>query len=166
MDHDHDHHGPDTIAWLDQEDRRTTEIIRKYGCFIQGVFGDAEQPSFAYTVGLFGIGHPELIVFGLDHHSAAHALNWFFARIKSGHDLMPGDIVEPEESGTRFLIEHFPNPGDALYAANRHYQRPSQASVPAYQLTWDANGAFPWEPGYPYSPTFQPRPGDYVGYGD
>lgn len=36
-----------------------------------------------------------------------------------------------------------------------------QASVAAYQLTWDAEGAFPWEFGYPYSTRTQPRPGDF-----
>ncbi len=163
MDH-HDRLAPDSLAWLDQEDRRTTEIIRTHGCYIQGVFGDSERPPFAYTVGLFGIGHPELIVFGLDLGSAAHALNWFFARIKDGQDLTPGEIVEPPGSHTRFLVEEFPSPGDALFAANRHYQRPSHASVPAYQLTWDVNGAFPWEPGYPYPPTLQPRPGEDKRY--
>jgi len=161
MSHHHDPTALETATWLDQEDRRVTDAIRQYGCFIQGVLGDGERPPFAYTVGLFGIGHPELIVFGLDHGDAATMLNWFFAHIKAGHDLMPGELVEPPLTTTRFLVEEFPNPGDALFAANRHYQRPAVASVPAYQLTWDVDGAFPWEPGYPYPPTQQPRPGNY-----
>lgn len=150
------------IAWNDQEDRRVTETIRHYGCFLQAVEGDADGPPFCYTVGLFGIGHPELIVFGLDPESAGHTLNWFFERIRRGEDLTAGQIVCAPDGGPRFLVEIFPDPGTALYAANRHYQRPREASVPALQLTWDVEGAFPWDPGYPYPPTLQPRPGEYV----
>lgn len=150
------------IAWNDQEDRVVTETIRRYGCYLQGVEGEAESPPFCYTVGLFGMGHPELIVFGLDMESAGGTLNWFFDRIRGGGDLTPGELVQTPNGGPRFLVEEFPNPGSALYSANRHYRRPREMSVPAYQLTWDVDGAFPWEPGYPYPPTLQPRPGEYV----
>ena len=149
-------------AWNDQEDRRVTALIRRYGCFIQAVYGEKPAPPFAYTVGLFGLGHPELIVFGLDTESAGVTLNWFFERVHAGLDLTPGEIVLPPGSDTRFLVEEFPDPGSALYAANRHYQRPREASVPAYQLTWDAQGRFPWEPGYPCAAWLQPRPGGYL----
>lgn len=149
-------------AWNDQEDRRVTALIRRYGCFIQAVAGEKPYPPFAYTVGLFGLGHPELIVFGLDTESAGGTLNWFFERVRKGRDLTPGEVILPPGSDTRFLVEEFPDPGSALYAANRHYQRPREVSVPAYQLTWDAAGAFPWEPGYPCASWLQPRPGDYV----
>lgn len=153
---------PQFTAWLDQEGRHVTEIVRLHGCFIQAIHGDGGLPPFAYTVGLFGLGHPELIVFGLDIDSAGHTLNWFFDRIRSGSDLTPGEVVRPSGSDTRFLVEEFPDPGAAVYSANRFYQRPREASVPVYQLTWDANGAFPWEFGYPYSAALQPRPGQYV----
>jgi hypothetical protein len=149
-------------AWNDQEDRRVAQIIRTHGCFIQAVSGEKHRPPFAYTVGLFGLSHPELIVFGLDLESAGGTLNWFFGRVRGGTDLTPGEVVEPPRSGTRFLVEEFPDPGSALYAANRHYQRPREASVPAYQLTWDVDHAFPWEAGYPYPDWLQPRPGCYV----
>ncbi|MFT4051727.1 MAG: DUF4262 domain-containing protein [Microbacterium sp.] len=66
-------------AWLAQEDKHTADVIRAHGVHIQYVgddqcsccarFGDAtddaqrdEQPPFAYTVGTFGIGHPELLM--------------------------------------------------------------------------------------------------------
>ena len=149
------------IAWNDQEDRRVADLIRRYGCFIQAVSCKKPRPPFAYTVGLFGLGHPELIVFGLDNESAGGTLNWFFERGRTGLDLTPGEVILPPGSDTRFLVEEFPDPGSALYAANRHYQRPREVSVPAYQLTWDAGGAFPWEPGYPCARWLQPRPGEY-----
>ena len=53
-----------TQAWLDQEDAHTAAMIRRHGLYISYVGGgscdegcgctDAEGPSFAYTVGLFG----------------------------------------------------------------------------------------------------------------
>lgn len=143
-------------AWNDQEDRRVTQTIRRYGCFVQSVLGDEEGPPFSYTVGLFGMGHPELLIIGQEHEFAQRVLYHFFDRIRAGRDLTPGEII-PDKP--RFLVERHPDPGSILLGANRHYQRPPQASVPAYQLTWDADGAFPWEPGYPHPPERQPRPG-------
>ena len=150
-----------TSAWLDQEDRHVTDCIRTFGCYIQVVTAEDDEPGFAYTVGLFGIGHPELLVFGLDMESIGFVLNAFFARIRDGGDLMPGGIVQLPGCDTRFLVESLPNPGEILYSVNRHYQRPAEASAPAYQLTWDVEGAFPWDQDYPYGTNHQPRPGSF-----
>ncbi|WP_413785731.1 DUF4262 domain-containing protein [Intrasporangium zincisolvens] len=60
--------------WLDQEDRRVSEYIRRYGCSLEHVMpcdGEGISTSFCYTIGLFGLGHPELLVFGLDQASAS-----------------------------------------------------------------------------------------------
>jgi hypothetical protein len=151
-------------AWLDQEDAMVRDCVREHGCFLQYVFASPgpESTSFCYSTGLFGLGHPELIVFGLDQRSAAGMLNWCFARVKEGNDLMEGEILEFGDGRGRAHVEVFPNPGDALFGANRFYQRPSTASVPAYQLTWDVDGAFPGESGYPYDEHRQPRPGTFV----
>lgn len=157
-----DHEGNAAIlAWLDQEDRHVIEIIRKHGCYLQYVFGEGPHPSFAYTVGLFGIGHPELIVFGMDTRGAATTLNYFFDQIRGGNDLTPGEVLSPTGSEVKFWVEDFPEPGATLFAANRHYQRPMEASVPAYQLSWSADGFFPGEVGYPLDPAVQPRPGTF-----
>ncbi|PFG30181.1 DUF4262 domain-containing protein [Paramicrobacterium agarici] len=148
-----------TQAWLDQEDRHVALTIRKYGCLVQYVSTPAKTPSFGYTVGLFGLGHPELIVFGMTRNAAAYTLNWFFDRIRDGEDLMPGQVLRPDDKAPRFLVEKFPNPAEYLFSANRHYDRPDFLSVPAYQLTWDDNGAFPGEDGYTKPAWLQPRPG-------
>lgn len=124
------------LAWLDQEDRFVTETIRKHGCFIEYVYAEGDDPSFAYTVGLFGIGHPELIVFGFDPGSSAKVLNHFFAQVKDGSDLMPGEMLRPWGDHVTFLVEQVLDPGSVVLSANRHYRRPPEASVPALQLTW------------------------------
>lgn len=57
-----------TLAWLDQYQAHMTETIRRVGWMIEYVGGDAcdrpdcdgcdrDGPPFAYTVGLFGLGH-------------------------------------------------------------------------------------------------------------
>lgn len=156
-----DMNDPAVLAWLDQEDRHVAETIRQHGCFLQCVPGDREHPTVTYTVGLFGIGHPELIIFGVGAPSAARALNTFYERVRGGQDLTPGEIVRPWDEPVAFLVEEFPDPGATLFAANRHYQRPPFASVPAYQLTWSVDGFFPGEPGYPLADNVQPRPGTF-----
>jgi hypothetical protein len=151
-------------AWLDQEDEHVAQTIRKYGLFIQLVSGDPgdASPAFAYTVGLFGLGHPELVVLSMDTGSAGGLLNHLGERIRAGDNLVPGSLLSFDERTHRVTVEELPNPGEILLSANRHYQRPPEASVPAYQLTYDdKQGRFPWDPGYSNSPTVQPRPGTW-----
>lgn len=153
-----------TQAWLDQEDRMVAQKIREYGTFLQYVFGevgDGETP-FCYTVGLFGMGHPELLVFGLGMDDAAGLLNEVTAQIRAGRDLAPGELVTFDSWQHRVLVEEVPNPGDIVFTANRHYDRPCEVSVPVFQLTFDdRHGRFPWDPGYSFAPWVQPRPGEF-----
>jgi Domain of unknown function (DUF4262) len=161
-----------TQAWLDQEDAQVTAVIRRYGLFIQYVGGgmcsapwcdggDVATPPFAYTVGLFGLNHPELLVFGVPPGTAAGVLNALGDRVRSGETLLPGQLITFEEWPHHIIPEHVPNPGEIVFSANRYYQRPAEASVPVLQLTYDdMNGRFPWEPGYA-APELQPRPGRF-----
>jgi len=142
-------------SWLADYERRVTETIRLHGCMIQGVMGEGRTPPFAYTVGLFELGHPELIVYGLDVESSGGMLNWFAAQIRDGEVFSPGQVIQPPESGTRLLVQTFHDPW-LLYTANRHYRRGREAPVRALQLIWDAGGAFPWEVGYPEPEWLQP----------
>ena len=150
-----------TLAWLDQQDRMTTETVRRHGWIMQYVLGEEQSPSFAYTVGLFGLGHPELVVFGLDYESAMGLLNLLGAKVRENHDIRAGEILSFDGTDTRVRADVLPNPGDVVFAANRFYQRPDEASVPALQLTWDIGGAFPGEPGYSKPAWLQPKPGEF-----
>ncbi|MBD7956582.1 DUF4262 domain-containing protein [Microbacterium sp. Sa4CUA7] len=158
---------PALQAWLDQEDRHTAQVIRAYGTYIQYVGGDEAtgEPSFAYTVGLFGLGHPELLIFGLCPHDSAAALNDLSARVSAGADFAPGQrlTVGVGDGAWRMMVESVPNPGSIVFAANRFYQRPDEASVPVLQLSYaDADGRFPGETGYALEPWVQPRPGEFT----
>jgi hypothetical protein len=155
---------PQIQAWLDQEDTMVAQTIRKHGLFIQLVSGDTNDrsPSFAYTVGLFGLGHPELVVLSVDPGTANGLLNHLGDRVRAGDNLVPGQVLSFEDWPHRVVAEALPNPGEVLLAANRHYQRPPEAPVSAYQLTYDdLGGCFPWDPGYANPPDLQPRPGTW-----
>jgi hypothetical protein len=155
---------PQERAWLDQQDTHVAQTIRKFGLHLTYVSGGQAgvPPAFAYTTGLFGCGHPELVVLSLNPQTAARLLNDLGGLIREGTDLVPGEVRAFEQWGHRVTVEELPNPGEILFSANRHYQRPDEFSVPAYQLTYDdLGGRFPTEEGYSNPPNLQPRPGTW-----
>lgn len=119
------------------------------------------SPSFAYTVGLYGVGHPELLIFGLNQRDTSQVLNSITHEVMSGNDLTIGEIVDI--GGWRqLLVEQVPNPGEILLGANDYYNRPREYPVPAVQLTWaDDAGRFPWDVDYALPDWMQPRPGTF-----
>ncbi|MDK3258242.1 DUF4262 domain-containing protein [Blastococcus capsensis] len=156
---------PQTLAWLDQEDSRLAQTIRAYRVAVQYVMRgeESDEPPFGYTVGLFGVGHPELVVVGVGHETACGMLNTVAGLVLDGRDLLPGEVIGQDDHRGRMLtVELLPNAAEVLFSANRFYQRPDEFSVPAYQLTWaHTGGLFPWDAGYPCPPECQPRPGTW-----
>jgi len=154
---------PALQAWLDQEDRHTAEIIRTHGTYIQYVGGDSQRKEapFGYTVGLFGIGHPELLVVGVAPGTAGGLLNDVAGRVRAGEVIVPGQLLTFDAWAHRVIAESVPNPGEIAFAANRFYQRPDEHSVELLQLTYDdRQGRFPWDEGYSNPAWVQPRPGE------
>ena len=155
---------PQTVAWLDQEDARLAQLIRAHRWAVQyvGSGDDPGEPSFGYTIGLFGLGHPELVVVGTGCDSTHGMLDRAARMVADGRDLVVGEMLEWSDWAGRLVVEHLPNPGEVVLGANRFYERPAEYSVPAYQLTWNhADGLFPWDDGYPCGPECQPRPGTW-----
>lgn len=156
-------HDPQTIAWLDQEDAHLAQVIRTHRFAVQYVGeGEADdEPAFAYTIGLFGLGHPELVVVGLGHRRAHGLLGWAAGLVTAGRNLVAGEVLAAADDEP-IVVEELPNPGEVVLGANRYYQRPAEVSVPAYQLAWAHPGeGFPWDPGYSCGPGCQPRPGTW-----
>jgi hypothetical protein len=154
---------PQTTAWLDQEDARTARLIREHRFTVTYVWGEGPgAPAFGYTTGLFGLGHPELVVVGLGHDPTYGMLDRTARLVVDGRDLVPGEqLTWPDQEGS-LVVEALPNPGEVLFCANRFYSRPDEFSVPAYQLTWPHDdGLFPWDAGYRCGPACQPRPGTW-----
>jgi hypothetical protein len=161
-----------TQAWIDQQIAEMAATIRRHGWAIQYVSGgactypgcdcsDDEGPSFAYTIGLFGMGHPELLILGVDPATASGVLNTLGERIRSGEALIPGQLVSCDGWPHRIIPEEVPNPGDIVLGANDFYRRPQTHSVPVLQLSYDdLSGRFPWEEGC-MAPEMQPRPGTF-----
>jgi Domain of unknown function (DUF4262) len=157
-------HDPQTIAWLDQEDARLAQLIRANRFAVQyvGPGDEDDEPAFGYTIGLFGLGHPECVIVGVGHDNAHGILTRVAKEVADGRDLVVGEMLTWAEWGGRLVVEELPNAGDVVLGANRYYQRPPEVSVPAYQLTWcHADGTFPWDEGYPCGPECQPRPGTW-----
>lgn len=160
------------VAWADQAYAEMASIIRRHGWAVQYVGGsccarpgcgggDGDGPTFAYTVGLFGLGHPELLVFSLPPEAAMMVLDGFGQRVRRGEHLIAGQLLTLSGGHHRFVAEEVPNAGEIVLGANDFYQRPPQASVPVLQLSYDDGcGIFPWDDGYPF-PGMQPRPGTF-----
>jgi hypothetical protein len=111
-----------TQAWLDQEDARRTAAIRRQGWTIQYVGGSLcsapgcecssdDCPAFAYTIGLFGLDHPELLIFGVPPDTASGVLNDLGERIRLGETLLPGQVITFAEWPYCIIPEVVPNPG-------------------------------------------------------
>jgi len=119
-----------TQAWLDQFGAYITEVIRRDGWFIQYVGGKtclrpgcacppADDPPFAYTVGMFGLNHPELLIHGVSPETAAGVLNDLGGQILGGSTMMPGETIVLERWGRSIVVESVPNPGEIVYTANQ-----------------------------------------------
>lgn len=163
---------PALAAYFDQEDARISDQIRRYGvsiqmvgggqCSVPGCCSPASERPFAYTIGLFGIGHPELTVVGLDTPSSSRALNAAAKLVLDGGRIMPGVEMKVPGWAPRILPAEVPNPGEIAYNANGHYWRPAEYSVPLLQLMYpDRRGRFPTDPSYSGSRRRQPLPGEW-----
>jgi len=155
---------PQTTACLDQEDAHLARVIRQHRWAVQYVGSGEEddEPCFGYTIGLFGLGHPELVLVGLGAGTTHGVLQRVAGEVSAGRDLVPGELIAWDDWPGLLYVEDSPNPGEVVLGANRFYQRPPEYSVPAFQLAWShADGHFPWEDGYPCGPECQPRPGTW-----
>lgn len=162
-------HDPQLLAWLDQEDAHLTQVIRAHRFAVQfvGAGDELDEPAFGYTIGLFGLGHPELVVAGLGAGGTHDVLGRAAEEVADGRDLVAGELLTwADWSGWRIVVEPLPNPGEVVLGANRFYERPVEYSVAAYQLTWARPGdSFVWEDGGADGdtavPCGQPRPGTW-----
>jgi hypothetical protein len=150
-------------AFLDQQDAWTRDTVRRCGWAIEYVHGEGERdPPFAYTVGLFGLGYPELVVFGMDPGDSAGVLNDVGGRVRDGERVIPGELLSFTNWPHRLHVLPLVNPAEVLFAANRFYRRPDHDPVPALQLVWDdREGRFPWEPDFAAPRWLQPLPGTF-----
>lgn len=155
--------GPLEQAALDQYDAWARDTVRRYGWAVRYIFGDVgDVPPFAYTIGLYGFDHPELVLFGADYDTSVNVLNWVGERVRAGGRIEPGELLTFDDWPHRLHVLTVPNPGEIVLSANRFYGRSRDESVPALQLVWDDRwGRFPWEPDYDPPAWLQPMPGTF-----
>lgn len=131
--------------------------------FVMSVEG---WPPFAYTIGLWSRGHPELCVFGIEHHQACALLNEIAQRVVDGARVDDGDEFECNH-GLPLTAFRLPDPGQVVLRANWFYRRKPRNSVPALQLVHpDVHGTWPWEPDCHQFPGAQPMPGTFDARAD
>ncbi len=130
--------------------------VRDHGFSIQAVGGGDDGASWAYTIGFLELGHPEVIVFGLDVQSAGEALHVLHREIVDGARRPIGiehvQSLGDGDDGVRLL----PVPDSAwwddanrLAVAAAYYSALGweREQLRAVQLVWAAPGGhFPWEP--------------------
>ena len=136
------------MSQADDIEARVRADIDAHGWHVVKVMGDEHAPAWAYTIGLWERGeHPELAMFGMPLDQLHAVLNHAGALVRGGRVLEPGEhegvfeglpcAVRPVEP--RWLDVFF---GNAAW----HYQ---SREVPVRQCFWpDAEGRFPWEPGF------------------
>lgn len=142
------------------ERTRIREAIRAGSWRITTVEAEpGRAPSVAYTIGLWSLGRPELVIFGLDRARAGEVLNAVGEHLRSA-DVADGDALDLD--GWPLAVFDLPNPAQVLLEANWFYRRGPKQSVPALQLVYpDAHGVWPWEPGCHLPPGSQPFPGSW-----
>lgn len=153
---------PSRLADLIKQHGWAVQYVGPGACSVPGCCGGPDDAqSFAYTIGLHGRGHPELLIFGLPFDLSARVLNDVARRIVAGSRLAADRLLESPDWGFRLATEDVPNPADILYAANEHYGLPDDRSVAALQLSYDdVLGRFPWQDGC-RTAGVQPRPGAF-----
>ena len=136
-------YGPD--AYL----RIITSHIDRIGWAVQGVPGDEQWPSWAYSIGLWHTFRvPELALFGLSLPNMAAIINALGRRIADGGTIAAGDRIEGVCPCT-FAIRpvHDSWRATSLFAVSDTiygYLRPTYQ-----QIIWpDRQGGLPWEPGF------------------
>lgn len=112
--------------------------IRRQGWTVQYVeSAGIRNPSFAYTVGLSRVRHPEIIIFDCSPDQAYHGLRQLAYPIMTGMYFDEGDdlsgFYQPPD---RAELLRFPDSSTHLLTANDLYRRPGEPPLPALQLLW------------------------------
>lgn len=147
----------------DEQDRLVIETVLKHGWQVIVVAEGAgcadpdhhdhldadgdEAPAFAYTIGLgHRVGHPELLMSGLDHGLMHRCLNGIAERIMNGLRLSPGDALEDVLAGVPVAVEPLT---DVTCAETVGWSGWFHRRTPeALAIIWpDRSGVFGWQPG-------------------
>lgn len=133
-------------------------LIGEHGWAVRRVGADREsgQAAFSYTVGLTGLGHPEVVITGMPFTHAQTFLNNIGDDVRTGTRFEPGLVTEDltgPGAPVRFLAVEDTR---GLLAVKQVY-----GHVQAVQIVWpDSAGRLPWLEGYNNPPGAQPLLGE------
>lgn len=131
-------------AWIQQN-------IDEHGIHVMNVLGDARQPGWLYTIGLWeGYEHPEIVVSGLPPRTAHGALNDLHRLIAEGHRFEHGTVDDTLANYRVAFLQVRDVTGEHLLGCSARYGDDFRA----VQMVWpDAADVMPWEPGHdPHPP--------------
>jgi hypothetical protein len=148
------------------DDARIAESVGRHGWHAIAVEGTQDEPPFSYTIGLCDrLGHPELVVLGLEARVAHGLLADVVSAIRSGRCYGPGESYLDVIQGysVLFLAVHRTQVLCRLGYALAYYRRlGNRELLRAVQLVWpDQAGRLPTEPGCEVV-SLQPRLDDPV----
>lgn len=148
----HPFEGADRAERLALARQQIADNIERVGWHVTAVFPTDDgnlKFYFAYTVGLWTIGHPELIVFGLQPETAHAIFATAYERISQGNHFHDGDLVtDLVQNGFPIYFRTVPNddPDYPLGTATDYY---GHRNYKVLQLVLsDTQKRLPWEPNY------------------
>jgi len=107
------------------------QIIDTHGWAVQGVKGETDADSWAYTVGLVErFGHPELVVTGISMKAASGLLNDVADRVRDGERFVPAETIDLGGVDVGFAAVHPAQFSRGLFAMwFEHYRAVPQAGL-------------------------------------
>jgi hypothetical protein len=126
---------------------RLRETIEAHGWAVVKIDADAQEPAYAYSVGLYKtFQHPEVIVFGLDLDVLHRMVNTIGEQVKQGQGFEVSDADDRVIEGYRCAFRQVAAAAEPAYMGIliAYYGH----NVPALHCIWpDREGRFPWEVG-------------------
>lgn len=132
---------------LNQYEKELLSNIEQHGWQVTSVFGDKDDPSFVYSIGIYAsYGQPDFLVVGLDAKPAAELVNLYGAKIKEGttpfeaghfySDFLEGHDVYMTEANTEAKAKY-------TLSCKWYYEG---TDFPLLQCVWPSiKGFWPWD---------------------
>jgi hypothetical protein len=134
-------------------------LIERYGWAVRHVGAGAEpgEAAFSYTVGLTGLGHPEVVITGMPFDSSQAFLNLIGDEVRQGRRFAAGLVTE-ELTRPGAAVVFIPVHDVSGLAAVRQVF----GQIEAVQMVWsDSAGRLPWHSGYANRADAQPLLGPF-----
>lgn len=140
---------------FDRLHRKIDDDIERVGWSAISVFPDEENPitPFCYSIGFTELGHPELIVYGLNTERMWAVLDDAYIAIRDGHHFTDGEETDRLcQPPYHFAIVSVPGDGHPANMALAHY-----GEIKLLQAVWpDAEHHYPWQDGWNHDKNRQP----------